>query len=194
MIRSKVFQVSELPEALNHSLDELFEAIEQKSAYTLKNNSSVNSYTKIKESYPDECAPGDNVDEFKQKVLPVETRTDSDSIKTEFKVNSSNYFPIGPREYWALRGKYGPEQVHKVTTTPAVGTTGDYDVMMGRLVQIEGFTMLRYAEQRVQIQGMPGMEGVYLVEGTFIKSDLFFVSKFIDLESDAPENLRTVGG
>lgn len=187
--KSRVFQVSELPEALNHSLEELFKAIDEKSELMLEGKSKASS------GISDEIESTYISQEFKEKVHSVDTRNEqlsAESINAKLVVNLSN-FPIGLREYWALRDKYGSELVDKISTTPALGATGEYDVMMGRLFQINGVTILQYAEQQIQIQGMPEMEGAYLVEGSFVKSNLFCANKFIDLETNAHKRLITVG-
>ncbi|PJN59337.1 MULTISPECIES: hypothetical protein [Paenibacillus] len=186
-MKTKVFQVSELPEALNNSLDELFKAIDEKS--DLKREGESTSCSGISEELTYTSK------EYREKVLSINTRNEqlsTESVNTESVANRSNY-PIGLREYWALRGKYESKLVDKITTTPALGATGNYDVMMGRLFQINGVTILQYAEQQIQIQGMPEMEGAYLVEGSFVKSNLFCANKFIDLETNAHKRLITVG-
>ncbi|WP_149847006.1 hypothetical protein [Paenibacillus sp. 37] len=186
-MKTKVFQVSELPEALNNSLDELFKAIDEKS--DLKREGESTSCSGISEELTYTSK------EYREKVLSINTRNEqlsTESVNTESVANRSNY-PIGLREYWALRGKYESKLVDKITTTPALGATGNYDVMMGRLFQINGVTILQYAEQQIQIQGMSEMEGAYLVEGSFVKSNLFCANKFIDLETNAHKRLITVG-
>ncbi|SDM31475.1 hypothetical protein SAMN05428961_11379 [Paenibacillus sp. OK060] len=94
-IKSHVFQVSELPAALNNSLDELFKAINEKSELKLEGESIASSGIR------DEIESTHISQPFKKKVLSVDTRNEklnAESINTESDVNPSN-FPIGLREY-----------------------------------------------------------------------------------------------
>lgn len=189
------YEASEIPEALNESLDELFKAISNGNSSeqavstssedkSLKNEQKAKPMVDLPEEQPTAIS---SVDEFEASVPSIDEMLEQISTASEGSEAKIYNFPFGenvplpPREYLALQRKYGPEVVNKVTTTPGIGGTGDYDCMIGRVSQKENLTLLQYGDHFIPLKGMNRLEGVFLVEGMFIKPDLFFVSNYTDL-------------
>lgn len=146
-----------IPKEINKGIDELFLAIgvqPPKQEEVLKEISLPVSVEDFENSLPtiDEI-----VDQFQEGTVES---------------------PLLPKEYSALARKYGAEVVQKVTTTPGIGGTGEYDCMIGRV----GNSLLKYADHCIPLKGMDEQAGVFLVEGMFIKPDLFFVSNYSALD------------
>lgn len=194
---------TEIPEAVNRSLQKLFSVIEgtndeKPTPVGEKQLSSEGSQPPIKVvptplmDIPEELAPGfSNFEEFESVMPSVDEMLEqmSNSSQTESaKIYNFPYgenLPLPPREYWALQQKYGAEVVSKVTTTPGVGGTGEYDCMIGRVVRKNNLLLLQYSDHYIPLKGMVNLEGVFLVEGMFIKPDLFFVNNYTNLAENA---------
>ncbi|RRJ54676.1 hypothetical protein EHV15_34325 [Paenibacillus oralis] len=198
----EAYEASELPDAVNKSLDELFRAIDGPTTPPEREHSPVvenlNVYKALQSQpevtpivqvgIPDETAQViSSAEEFEATVPSIDDMLDQ--ISSDFEDSGAKIYnfpfgenlPLPPREYWALQQKYGAEVVSKVTTTPGIGGTGDYDCMIGRVQQKEDMTLLQYGSHFIPLKGMENLEGVFLVEGMFIKPDLFFVSNYTDL-------------
>lgn len=181
------FVASDIPEGLNKSLDELFKAIDGGKAESqmIHEGPQESTDTPAGHDLLEEMAPAVlNPDEFEASLPSIDEMLDQMSSD---KSGAKIYNPYGehpilpPREYRALLRKYG-DVVNKVTTTPGIGGTGDYDCMIGRVVQFHNENMtLQYGNHHIPLKGMTNLNGVYLVEGMFIKPDLFFVSNYTKL-------------
>lgn len=173
------YEVSELPEDLNRSLEDLFNALDTGAAESAKR--SVATVLDL----PEENAPQVSYEDFERSLETIDEmldylqRDENKVIKLPFGM------PISPREYLALQRKYGDEIVSKVTTTPGAGPTGEYDCMIGRVFRMDEQTVIQYGNHFIPLKGMENKEGVFLVEGMFIRPDLFYVRDFTDLEKSS---------
>lgn len=186
------YEASEIPDALNDSLKDFFKAIdgisEEENDSEAPLSRAQGSVLSPENDLLEEIAPAvSSVEDFEAAMPSIDDMLDQFTHGTESTGAKILNFPYGenlplpPREYWALQQKYGAEVVSKVTTTPGKGGTGEYDCMIGRVVQKENMKLLQYGDHFIPLKGMDGIEGVYLIEGMFIKPDLFFVSNHTDL-------------
>jgi len=187
------YQPSELPDELNNSINELFKAIEEKSktddttTVNRQNGSGLQRpQSGVSPDIPEENAQAvQSYEDFEATVPNIDDTLDqlSSGAKINNFPNGDNH-PLPPREYWALEQKYGSEVISKVTTTPGIGGTGDYDCMIGRVIRGDNFMLLQYGDHYIPLKGMVNHEGVFLVEGMFVKPDLFFVNKYTNLDKE----------
>ncbi|MGV2885984.1 hypothetical protein [Paenibacillus taichungensis] len=200
------YEASEIPEALNKSLDQFFRAINGdngendpvlENQYIHEEPQPQSAGTPIASvDLQDELPPAvSSAEEFEAAAPSIDEMLNQISSASEESGAKIYNFPFGenlplpPREYWALQQKYGAEVVSKVTTTPGAGGTGDYDCMIGRVIQKSNMALLQYGDHYIPLKGMDNLEGVFLVEGMFIKPDLFFVNNHTDLA----EGTKSIG-
>jgi hypothetical protein len=196
--RPTQYEVSEIPEELDKSLNDLFKAIDgrteeettqpiavaESSEPTSEPTQDVHLYYDVPDEYG---APAASYEEFESSLETIDEMLehiqegDKQQGAVIYNFPFGESLPIPPREYVALQQKYGDEVVSRVTTTPGKGGTGDYDCMIGRVMQKYNLTVLQYGDHYIPLKGMDNEEGVFLVEGMFVKPDLFFVRNYTEL-------------
>ncbi|MCM3130191.1 MULTISPECIES: hypothetical protein [unclassified Paenibacillus] len=184
------YEVSNIPQELNNSIDELFNALHgNPNEDVLAHIPAEENHQIFNQDFPSEFElPVTDYEDFEIYTQSIDERLDqmdSNSQNTSGVVYNFPYgesLPIPSREYFALQQKYGSEIVSRVTTTPAIGGTGDHDCMIGRVMQKHNQTVLQYGDHYIPLKGIYEAEGVFLVEGMFVKPDLFFVSEHTELE------------
>lgn len=78
-----------------------------------------------------------------------------------------------------LEQTYGVEAVSRITTTSAMGETAGYHIMIGSISMINNQFVL---DNRIRVGGIE-IEGEFLVEGMFVREDLFYVEKYEVLQN-----------
>lgn len=193
------YEVSEIPDALNKSIDDLFKAIdghldEQTTPSTSPILTGVNSNDKLSK---EQVTPEVDYEEFASEPESIDQmleHMDSEQLGAiDYNYPIGESLPISTREYMVLQEKYGAGVINKVTTTPGNGGTGDYDCMIGRVIKKHNLTVLQYGEHYIPLKGMNTHEGVFLVEGMFVKPDLFFVSNYTELAAQTASLNRVAG-
>jgi hypothetical protein len=190
------YEVSELPPELNKSIDQLFAAIagDAEAAEGSVTGEAVAEKPVIHPQVaPAKTINGTNLPEYATYMEGPDSQSIDEMIHHLYPMDQGGNvinFPspseynlsIPPREYWALQQKYGPDVLNRITTTPAQGGTGDYDCMIGKVEMIGGVAALKYREYHIPLKGLD-QEGVFLVEGMFVKPDVFFVTNYTELDS-----------
>lgn len=186
------YEVTSIPEELDRSLNDLFNAIDgnipQETSEAITEHSpakteSENGLEQVEHAGDNEFEQGLTLEDFEQYLEGI------DEMLTHLEgaggvIYPGDPIPIPVSEYLALRDHYGDEIMSKITTTPGIGGHGDYDCMIGKVMKKYDLTILQYGEHFIPLKGLDG-EGVFLVEGMFVKPDLFYVRNYVELSGCA---------
>ncbi|ODP26023.1 hypothetical protein PTI45_04632 [Paenibacillus nuruki] len=191
------FKTSELPEEMNLAISDLFKGIDNPNLVNENEDESVNKeihFIRTKpmveeqdwtlEPPPEETdfMPYSSTDTGSHQTFDGHY-PDIDELVNTLPVDEANNVPKPQLE--KVEQTYGPEIMSRITTTPAMGITSALHVihvMVGRIFIMNNQFILEYQDHQIRVGGIEA-EGEFLVEGMFVKKDLFYVEKYEDLQT-----------
>lgn len=191
------FKTSKLPEEMNLAINDLFKGIDNCNPVNENEDESVSEeiqFIRTKPMVEEQDwtlePPPEEPDFMPYSSADIENHQkfdghypDINELVNTLPVDKANNVPKPQLE--KVEQNYGPEIMSRITTTPAMGITSALHVihvMVGRISIMNNQFILEYQDHQIRVGGIEA-EGEFLVEGMFVKKDLFYVEKYEDLQT-----------